>query len=373
MTERVAVVGAGVVGLAAARALERLGYNCLVFEKGAPGGGQSAGESRIFRHAHADPRQFELALAARRDWQEWEREFGAQLISSDGAMVLGEAAVTRLRKCSDDPAMTVREAGRREVGEVLPLLAGYDGPVLVDEAAGAIRTRLTLASLIESVSLNLVPEMVREVNPRPGGGVEVVSALGSRIFDAVVVAAGTGTTRLAGLAGIEIPVEMSARMRLTMPLSSGGSEARMACLQDSSGFFGETAAYGSPVRGNREYAVGLALTARVDPGNTGVDPLGPLAARTVKYVERALPGLAAEHAVPAQCWVTGLPWATDGLAVWQRGDSYFIAGHNLFKLAPALGKVLARSVDSGSVESGFRPEDRLGEPVAESPGSVSVG
>ena len=96
MTTRVAVIGAGIVGLATARALERRGFTCLLFEQGAPGGGQSAGESRIFRHAHNDPRQFELAVRARRDWKEWEAEFGVQLISPDGAMAIGAESVSRL-------------------------------------------------------------------------------------------------------------------------------------------------------------------------------------------------------------------------------------------------------------------------------------
>jgi sarcosine oxidase len=75
-----------------------------------------------------------------------------------------------------------------------------------------------------------------------------------------------------------------------------------------------------------------------------------------------LPGLDLSGAVPFQRWVTELPWSPDGLAIWQSGDSYFIAGHNLFKLAPVLGKVLAESVSEGRVPEGFRPEDRLGDP-----------
>ncbi|HRV60114.1 MAG TPA: FAD-binding oxidoreductase, partial [Solirubrobacterales bacterium] len=360
----VAVIGAGIVGLATARALERRGFTCLLFEQGAPGGGQSAGESRIFRHAHNDPRQFELAVRARRDWKEWEAEFGVQLISPDGAMAIGAESVSRLEKYADDPAVRVREMTPEQVTRALPILAGYDGPALIDDAAGAILTRLTIAHLIESVGPNLVPERVESVVPRPEGGVEVTSSFGSRDFDAVVVAAGTGTPALAASADINIPSEPRAHVRLTFPLASGVREPRLACIQDSSGAFGEAAAYGSPVRGNRSYAVGLALSAEVD-SESPEDPLSGLAERTRAYVREAMPGLDPDGAVPFQRWITELPWAADGLAIWQEGDAYFVAGHNLFKLAPALGRTLADSVVSGMVEPGFRPEARLGAPALE--------
>jgi sarcosine oxidase len=258
MPTRVAVIGAGVVGLAAAWALERRGFACLVFERGAPGGGQSAGESRIFRHAHNDPRQFELAVRARRDWAEWETEFGVQLITSDGAMVIGSDAIARLEKYADEPALRVRQLDPQQIREALPILAD------IDEAAGAILTRLTIANLIDAVGLNLVPERVESVTARPQGGVEVVTSFGARVFDAVVVAAGTGTAELAATAGVTIPSSPQAHMRLTLPLESGLREPRLACLQDSSKVFGEASAYGSPVRGNRSYAVGLALSTELD-------------------------------------------------------------------------------------------------------------
>ena len=103
MTKRVAVIGAGWLVWPPHWALERRGITCLVFEQGAPGGAQSGGESRIFRHAHNDPRQFELAVRSRRGWREWEAEFGLDLISSDGSMVIGEAAVARLGKYDGSP------------------------------------------------------------------------------------------------------------------------------------------------------------------------------------------------------------------------------------------------------------------------------
>lgn len=356
------------MGLATAWALERQGFACLVFEQGAPGGGLSAGESRTFRYAHDDPRQFEMALEARRGWSEWEQAFETSLISPDGAIALGREAVARLERYQDHPATAVRELAPEELRKVLPPMSGFEGPALFDESAGAIRTLRTLASLIGAVGLNLVPERVERVAPLDGGGVELVSSFGPRKFDAVVVAAGMGTPYLARSAGLEIPKTTKAQVRLTFPLTSSLPAHRLACLQDTSGAFGEAAAYGSPVRGNRHYVVGLETSVDIEQEGGNAHLLDQMAELTRTYVDKALPGLDPARGLTHQRWVTDLPWATDGLAIWQAGDAYFVAGHNLFKLAPALGRALADSVAAGRVEPGFRPDDRLGRPVTREAG-----
>ena len=53
--------------------------------------------------------------------------------------------------------------------------------------------------------------------------------------------------------------------------------------------------------------------------------------------------------------MTELAWGHDGLGVWEAGALLFVAGNNLFKHAPALGRRLA-----GGEIDGLRPELRLG-------------
>lgn len=79
---------------------------------------------------------------------------------------------------------------------------------------------------------------------------------------------------------------------------------------------------------------------------------------------RALPGLRPEPRDFVHCWVTDLPWSEDGVAVWEAGSVFFVAGHNLFKQAPSLGRALARAATGGGLRAELRPEARLGEAQA---------
>ena len=86
----VIVVGAGVVGLAAAYELGRAGQTVRVVSADVPGSRQSAGLSRIFRLAHADGPLTEAAARARGLWEEWEAAAGAPLLDRTGLLLTGD-------------------------------------------------------------------------------------------------------------------------------------------------------------------------------------------------------------------------------------------------------------------------------------------
>ncbi len=90
--------------------------------------------------------------------------------------------------------------------------------------------------------------------------------------------------------------------------------------------------------------------------------LAALSDRASAYVARALPRLAPEPVQYRHCWVTEVPWSTDGFAVWEAESMFFVAGHNLFKHAPALGDALAHAALGGELADELRPEARLGHP-----------
>lgn len=366
----VAVVGAGILGLSAAYSLWKKEIDFDLFESAAPGGRQSVGESRIFRHAHDDPRMVELAVESRGVWSQWEDEFGFRLISRGGSVALGKNAIDRLEVMRRISGLDSRALESEEVSRLLPLMAPYEGPAIVDVSGGAIHARLAVASLFERVAGSLIPEKVDSVSIAPGGAGQVRTATGVRSYSAVIVCAGVNTSKLAQSVGTEIPVETEAQVRTTFRVRRPKEDSPLACLQDASGEFGETGAYGSPVEGARSYAVGISETAPVrepamdmltskqeeSPG----ERLTALAGRASDYARRALPGLDPCPVGYVPCWTTKLPWGEDGVAVWQKGSIFFPVGHNLFKQAPVLGRELAKSVFSGRVAEYLRPEARLG-------------
>src|SRR5437588_810040 len=131
----VCVVGAGIVGLAAADALRRAGADVVCMERGLAGHGQSAGLTRTFRHLHDDRRLVELAKEARRGLSEWERESGRRLLGEEGVLEVPAAhAHTALLAEADVPHALVDGEGQRER---LPTLAPFSGPALLDISGGA--------------------------------------------------------------------------------------------------------------------------------------------------------------------------------------------------------------------------------------------
>ncbi|MGH3318430.1 MAG: NAD(P)/FAD-dependent oxidoreductase, partial [Nocardioidaceae bacterium] len=175
MTPRtdIAVVGAGIVGLATAYAAKQQGLSVTVYDAAPPGSGQSAGQSRLFRHAHDDPRLVAMAVESRGLWREWEDDFGTELVSGDGGISLGPAVPRRLELLADFPDLPVRAIHPGEVAEQVPLLATYDGPAMLDEAGGAIRTRTAIGALAERLRDDVIVDHVLALRTTATGAVEV--------------------------------------------------------------------------------------------------------------------------------------------------------------------------------------------------------
>jgi len=174
----------------------------------------------------------------------------------------------------------------------------------------------------------------------------------------VVVCAGLSTPALVAPLGIDLPLRITCHAR---PTFRAVAESRWPCLQDLSGHWGEHA-YGSIAEPGL-YALGLRrrseLPVKRGEQLTADADLRQLTARTREYVARALPGLDPDPVSVRICFTTRIPGTHDGFWVRRSERVTVIAGHNLFKFAPALGQLLAKAVVEGGA-----PEEQVVVPQA---------
>jgi sarcosine oxidase len=328
----VAVVGGGISGLSTAYALQRRGVDCVCFEGAAPGSGQSAGRTRVFRHGHDDERLVRLAVRARAEWERLEGELGARLLGREGVLICGPNVGERAA-AFEAAGVPARRVGREEQASVLPVLAPPEDEALLDELGGSIDVRAVIDGLAAALGDRLVRARVFGVH-EGGAGVELHTSEGLWSAERAVLCPGAQLHELTPGLGLEIPLTIELHARASFPVPEPG--AGLACLQDRSGVHGETV-YAAPMPDGREYAIGLG--GEVEP------PVHEALARLTRYVERGMPGLDPVPASVRLCQTSVLPWGADGFAVWRAGRIDVLAGANLFKFGPLLGELLADGAD----------------------------
>ena len=327
------MVGAGVVGLSTTYALQQRGVDVRCFEAGRPGAGQSAGRTRIFRHAHDRPELVGFAAESGDAWSEWERAFGVRLLGREGLVVTGAPAAERGRILAE-AGLPHRFVGRDEQARLLPVLDPPESEALLDEAGGSTDVRAAVGALSAAVAERLVPAQVFRVDP--AGLLETSEGLWQA--ERVIVCAGAGLRGLTYGLGLEIPMSVACHARATFAVHGDHAGRRLPALQELSGDYGEIV-YGGPIPGEDRYVVGLGGPDSVVPeGEEGVDRLVD---RIAAYARRALPGLDPDPVDVRLCLVTGLSDRHDDFRLWRTGAALVLAGDNLFKFAPLLGHVLA--------------------------------
>jgi sarcosine oxidase len=338
----VAVVGGGIVGLAAADALVRRGADVVLLERWTPGSGQSAGVARGFRHLHATAEQIADAVRARAGWDAWSARAGEPLVGKEGALRLGgdvAADAARLR-AAGLAAEVLERAGDRH-----PALRDDAGPLLWDPRGGAIRSRRTIEWLRAELGDRLRRTEVLGVHPG-----RLATTDGPLSYGHVVLCAGAGTERL--WPGVTMRRVVHLRVTFAAPAAASSSAASWggATWADRTGRFGALT-YGV-ADGPGRFALGLAeLDAQPAPDDPAADVVGPgvdlgaVRARVHDYARTAFPGLGPPVDEVVRL-LTVLPGEDeDAYVVERRPGMTVVAGHNLFKLAPLLGEGLADAAE----------------------------
>lgn len=334
---RVGVVGAGVVGLATAASLLRAGAEVVCFER-APVvmGERSAGSSRIFRLAHADPDLVRFAAAARDGFARWSAEAGTPMVDPVGCVVSGGDAAVRAAAMAGAGA-AVELADTLPAGRWLPAAGPLPTPVLVDPAGGVVDVDAVRALLTSRAGAVVVHERVNRID-----GARVHTPSGVHPFDAVVLAAGAGTAALAAEAGIDLPMALEHHARFTFPLAESPGVRPPAWI--------DAPADGLPTYQHRtgpgRWAVGGTVDAALVAWENGPD-VATKASREV-VLEHARARLSVEPTVVESLYCTHAPATGDGIVFRRNGPVLAVWGENLMKFAPVLGEVLAAAAVDGS-------------------------
>ena len=328
MSTGVAVVGAGITGLSTAYALRRRGVACVCFEAAAPGSGQSAGRTRVFRHGHDDERLVRLAVRARAEWERLEDELGARLLGREGVLVCGPQVAERV-SAFEAAGVPARLVGRDEQASALPIFEPPGGDAVLDELGGSTDVRAVIDGLAAALGDGLVRARVFDLREN-GSGVALHTSEGVWSAERAVVCPGAQLHELTAGLGLDIPLRVELHTRASFRVREPGK--RLACLQDRSSAHGEVV-YAAPMPDGLEYAIGL--------GGDEEPPVEEALARLARYVERGMPGLEPAPVGVRLCHTSILPWGPDAFALWDTGRIAVLAGANLFKFGPLLGELIA--------------------------------
>jgi glycine/D-amino acid oxidase-like deaminating enzyme len=332
----VIVVGAGVVGLAAAHELARDGHRVTVVSADVPGSRQSCGLTRIFRLAHADGSLTDAAAASLGLWGEWEARAGRPLLDRVGLLLTGDM--------SDRESHLARHgAVQRGSGARHPLAVALE-EWSFEPTGAAIRAEDTVRFLQEGLAMVLA-----EVVAADAGGVTLAG--GERLdAERVIVCAGPDTYRLVGVSEPERMRSVRFSFALREPLP-----APAPCWINRDERLCEP--FYAVMDGPDHYSIGLSGGEPAHlPEAEHVRRAHP---RIVRIAQRVFPGLhpVAERVVacefPLRFRAAEPALAHDGWDLVENEGLVGLTGPALFKFAPTLGRLAVQHV--GNAELTGRP------------------
>ena len=331
MDSDVILVGAGVVGLAAAFELRRQGRHVTVLSADIPGSVQSRGLTRIFRLSHADGPLTDAAARSLELWREWEQLAGETLLAPVGLLLTGDM--------SDRDAHLQRHGG-------LELLTGATHPLAIAqdqwwlEATGAATAAEDTIRWLQRD----VPLVLGEATGVDAGGVTLPD--GTRLdADRVVVCAGHDTYRLLGLPEPERRRSVRLSFALREPL-----EFPAPCWINRDERLAPP--FYAVMDGPDHYSVGLS-----DVGLAAAPEAEQIRAAhevLVEIARRVFPGLVpvAERVIVCETSLNPVgPLAHEGWDLREHDGVLALTGPGLFKFAPLLGRLVVQRLAGTGVSA----------------------
>ena len=381
----VAVIGAGILGAAIAWRLAQRGVHVVLIDKGQPGHGASshsfawinAGAKEPIGYHNLNRRSLEMwplfaaDIGDHGDPDSVGLRWGGK-VSWESDPVAAEGLVARVRQLQSwgYPTRLI------DAGELKRLEPALDvGPVAAAEYnpnEGQVEPQMVVDACLRRL---------REMDCKIYSDTEVhgfeqyddgrvhglVTALDSRKVDAVVIAAGTGTTRLAEWAGVNVPQAESPGVVIrTNPLPP--------LLHNVPVVYAPPLGDGRREIHLRQCADGRLMIGEGDQESLAEDDTQAHADDLLARASRYLPGLTGAQAVPVP--VGWRPMPLDGYPVMgfasEAPNLYVALTHSGVTLAPALSQLAAQEICDGipadAVLGPYRPQRFAGltpEEVAE--------
>jgi len=360
----VAIVGAGLLGLAAARSLAAQGRDFVVLEQAAIGheGAGSKGSCRIFRLGYADPGYVTAARQALERWRELEAQAGRPILAPTPHITFGP----------DLPAVQAAMTAAGAPCELLPADAvaarfpaiRVGGPALLETQSAVIAADKALSVLAELAGLTQPPAGLTPAGLTPSAGpagtggrlrtgvrvtgiaddgrqVSLQTSDGTVTARVAIVAAGPWT---AGLLGGRLTVPTTPTLEQVAYLDPAGPAEPAPIFICHGG----QAPYGLPVPGSAQYKIGMHQSGpRVSPDSQDQSPDPAMVARLAAVAERYLPGYRPGPARTERCVYDN---TADEDFVLDRIGNVVVgcgtSGHG-FKFGPLLGEWLAALAGAG--------------------------
>ena len=319
----VAVVGAGIMGSAAARELARAGHEVTLYEQFRVGHdrGSSHGRSRIVRLAYPELEFVELAKEAFQGWRDLEQESGVELLELNGLLELVGHPEVSSRDALDAAGAEYELLSAPEASSRWPIGVPNGWTALFQPDGGIVRADLAHRALVDSALANGAR---LEENTRVGSLDEVAG-------DVVVVTAGPWITRLVP----DLPVRTT---RETVAYFRRAGEPLPSVVQLDPETRGH-ALYSlhDPLHGLKAGAHHAGAEADPDAAD---EPDPVLVERVTDWVARTYPDAEPEPVAAETCMYTTT--ADEHFILERRGRLVIgsaCSGHG-FKFAPAIGRRL---------------------------------
>jgi sarcosine oxidase len=350
MTFDAIVLGAGVIGASAARALAARGRT-LLLERHAflHDRGSSHGGSRIFRHAYADADHVRLAIAADDAWQALERDAGERLLHRCGGLDFGgpgSPEIAAIEASLVSAGSPVERLAPADVRRRFPAFAIDDDTETLFGASAAVvpatRAVATLLREAAAAGAELRDHEAALAWRSHEGGVEVTTARATYRAERLVIAAGPWLGEVA--ADLHLPLRIEQQQVLYLRVERDAHlhvPARMPLFIDR-----RNGIYGFPLF-DLPHALkvsdhsGAPAIASADARITLADAR---TTATVAAARRLLPALAAEVLEAASCLYTKTPDEFFVLDRHPRYEQVVLAGGgsgHAFKFGPLLGEIAA--------------------------------